>query len=491
MERRTLHYIAQACAGEQLTGEATALATRVCTDSRTAREGDVFFALRGDRFDGHRFLAEVVEKGAVAVVVERASLPVPPLRRAVIAVENTREALGRLAARYRSDFHLPVIAVGGSNGKSTTKELIASVLRQKFSTLWSEASFNNDVGVPLTLLKLESHHQAAVIEVGTNHPGELAPLVAMSQPQWGVITSLGREHLEFFGNLDGVLREESGLAELLPPDGKLFLNTASDLAEQLAQHSRAPVIRIGPKTTDDWSVRQVHVDDHGTRFLVRAPRAHFDGEFRVNLLGQHQAWNALLAMAVGAEMGLTAEQVRRGLAECQPMKMRLQLLERQGVRILDDAYNANADSILVALQTLRDLPCAGRRIAVLGDMAELGEHTKSAHIEVGRHAAELGLDHLITVGILAHTTAEAARAAGLHNVFEFRDGETAVEAIKNLVRRGDVLLLKASRLAGFERLSEALRSMEVSSSVENPSKSSAPLAWTGAGTAHHETLERP
>src|SRR5579872_4031833 len=223
MDFRSLKFVATACAGEQLDGSPDLRISRVCSDSRQAQAGDLFFALPGDRFDGHDFLSEVTNKGAAAVVVERTKAPAGLGGCAVIAVDDTRQALGRLAARYRMDFALPVIAVGGSNGKTTTKELLAAVLRQKFRTLWSEASFNNDIGVPLTLLKLEESHQVAVLEAGTNHPGELAPLVRMIQPRLGVITSIGREHLEFFGDLAGVAGEEGWLAELLPAGGKLFV----------------------------------------------------------------------------------------------------------------------------------------------------------------------------------------------------------------------------------------------------------------------------
>ena len=437
---------------------------RVCTDSRQVKEGDLFVALRGDRFDGHLFLTDVAEKKAVAAVVDRSALPVPSLNLSVIAVADTRAALGRLAAQYRGDFNLPVVAVAGSNGKSTTKELLASVLRQKFTTLWSEASFNNDIGVPHTLLKLERSHQAAVLEVGTNHPGELAPLVAMIRPQFGVITSIGREHLEFFGDLNGVVEEEGALAELLPADGKLFLNTTSELAERIAKRSRAPVVRLGPNPDNDWSVGHIEVDDHGTVFVVNAPRSDFNGEFRLRLLGRHQVWNALLAIAVGAEMGLSADEVRRGLMECRPLKMRLQLWKANGIRVLDDSYNANADSMLAALQTLRDLPCLGRRIAVLGDMAELGAQSASAHTEVGRRAAELGVNSLFAVGKMASLTAQAAREAGLADVSEFANVTEASPAVQRIVRNDDLVLLKASRVIGLERLSEALRQSPVSPS---------------------------
>ena len=457
VEARSLQYIAAACAGELLLGSAALEVRRVGTDSRHVQAGDLFLALAGDKFDGHDFLTEVLAKGAVAVMVERRRLPLPPLAGAVIVVENTRQALGRLAAFYRQDFALPAVAVAGSNGKSTTKELIAAVLRQRLATLHSEASFNNDIGVPLSLLRLEHRHQAAVLEVGTNHPGELPPLLAMIQPRYGVMTSLGREHLEFFGDLEGVVREEGWLAELLPAAGRLFLNADHELTEMIARRSRAPVTRVGWHPAHDWQASAARLDDQGTTFTVRASQPDYAGEYRVNLLGRHQVTNALLALAVGAEFGLAPEELRSGLAGCHPLKMRLQLWEAQGVRVLDDTYNANADSMLAALQTLHDLPCAGRRIAVLGDMAEQGSRAAEAHAEVGRRAAELGIHHLFAVGVMAAQTVRAARRAGLQEAVEFRDTAQASRTITRLTQPGDLVLLKASRVSGLERLSRALR----------------------------------
>ena len=205
MDVRDLKFIASACDGVLLRGAGESPVRQICTDSRRARPGDVFFALPGERFDGHDFLRQAEAGGVAAVVLERHRIPPALPGCAVISVDDVRKALGRLAAAYRRQFTLPIVAVGGSNGKTTTKELIASVLRRKLATLWSEASFNNDIGVPLTLLRLEAQHQAAVLEAGTNHPGELAPLLEMIQPRYGVLTNLAREHLEFFGDLAGVV----------------------------------------------------------------------------------------------------------------------------------------------------------------------------------------------------------------------------------------------------------------------------------------------
>jgi UDP-N-acetylmuramoyl-tripeptide--D-alanyl-D-alanine ligase len=452
-----LKFIAAACGAEIRSGVAALPINDIRTDSRSAQAGDLFLALRGEHFDGHDFIAEVAACGVAAVMVERRKLPssLPPC--GMLVVDDVRVAFGKIAAAYREQFNLPVIAVGGSNGKTTVKELLASVLRQKFSTLWSEASFNNDIGVPATLLRLRQTHQAAVLEVGTNHPGELAPLVKMVQPKFGVITNIGREHLEFFGDVAGVVQEEGALAELLPADGKLFLNGDNEWTDQIAAKTQAQVVRVGFGEMNVWRAKGVRLDKNGVTFQIMAPEEKFAGEYRINLLGRHQVANALLAISIGAEMGLNRPEIEQGLAECQPAKMRLNFWEAGGVRVLDDSYNANADSTIAALETLCDLPLQGRRVAVLGDMAELGPHTEAAHEEIGRRAAELKLNQLFAVGKMAAVTAQAARAAGLVRVFEFADVEGALKAVKNFLKPGDVVLLKASRSARLERIAETLR----------------------------------
>jgi len=459
MDPRPLSFIVTACNGELSHGSPDTLVLRVCSDSRELRAGDLFVALRGERFDGHDFLAEVARK-ATAVLVNRDRESPNTGHCAVIRVDDTLKALGRLGAAYRRDFALPIITVAGSNGKTTTKELLAAVLRQKLAAVWSEASFNNQIGVPLTLLKLERSHAVAVLEAGTNHPGELEPLVRMIAPQYGVITSLAREHLEFFGDLAGVAREEGRLAELLPVDGQLFLYGDSEWSERIAKRSAAPVVRVGKTAHNDWRVRSARVDARGVTFTVDGPQAAFNGEYRISLVGRHQALNALFAIALAVQLGLSRKQLETGLAECKPAKMRMQFWEFNGVRVLDDSYNANPDSMVAALQTMKDLPCKGRRVAVLGDMAEQGAHSEALHEEVGRRAAELGIGQLFAVGRMAGAVARGARNAGLNRVLEFLNLETAAAAVKQFVKAGDVLLLKGSRAAHLERVAELLKASE-------------------------------
>jgi UDP-N-acetylmuramoyl-tripeptide--D-alanyl-D-alanine ligase len=458
VETRSLKFVADACGGEIRRGSAESLVKNVCTDSRKAQAGDLFFAIKGEHLDGHDFLDEAAAKGVTALVISRRKIPTKLPKCAVLAVADVRAALGKLAAAYRKEFALPVVCVGGSNGKTTVKDLIASALRQKLATLGSEASFNNDIGVPLTLLRLEKSHQAAVLEAGTNHPGELAPLVKMIQPKCGVITNVGREHLEFFGDVAGVAREEGRLAELLPADGKLIMNGDNEWSERIAARTKAQVVRVGLGEKNDWRAEKIRLDKGGVTFRVQAPKEEFCGEHRINLLGRHQVTNALFAVAVSEELGLGRAEIQRGLAECQPPKMRLQFWEANGVRVLDDCYNANADSTIAALETLCDLPLQGRRVAVLGDMNELGAHSEAAHAEAGRRAAELGIGQLFAVGKMAAVTAKAARDAGLNRVIEFADVEAAMKAVKQFLKTGDVVLLKASRALRLERIAETLKS---------------------------------
>jgi len=429
----------------------------ICIDSRQAKPGDLFFAIKGEKFDGHDFVAEVAAKNVAVTVVEGKKVPSDNRNCPLLVVKDVRAALGQLAAAYRRQFDLSVIAVAGSNGKTTVKDLLASVLRQKCLTLWSEASFNNDIGVPMTLLRLGKTHQTAVLEVGTNHPGELAPLVKMVQPKFGVITNIGREHLEFFGDVAGVVQEEGVLAELLPADGKLFLDGDSEWADKIAARTKAQVIRVGIGKNNDWRAKKIRLDKNGVTFQVESAKKDFAGEYRVNLLGRHQVVNTLFSIAVGEELGLNRAEIQRGLAECQAAKMRLNFWEVNGVRVLDDSYNANADSTIAALETLCGLPLQGRRVAVLGDMAELGAHSEAAHAEIGRRAAELEVGQLFAVGRMAAVVGQAARDAGLMRVFEFAEVEGAMGAIKNFLKPGDVVLLKASRVSRLERIAEMLK----------------------------------
>ncbi|NBP24607.1 MAG: UDP-N-acetylmuramoyl-tripeptide--D-alanyl-D-alanine ligase [Proteobacteria bacterium] len=308
MEPVTLQSIAEASGGVLYPPEAASLVVRgLCTDSRRLQAGELFVALRGERFDGHDFLKEPGLKQASAVVVCAQRAGEVPAGMPAITVADTRAALGRIAGAHRRRFSLPVFCVAGSNGKTTTKELLAALLETQFPTLRSQASFNNDIGVPLSLLGLDASHRAAVLEAGTNHPGELAPLIDLIAPRFGVVPQIGREHLEHFGSLEGVVDEESALGRALPPEGILFLNGDCEAARPLASRTRARVIRAGFEPGNDWRATILETGWNATRFEVTAPAPEWCGVFDLGVPGRHMVSNALLALAAAAELHIRPE----------------------------------------------------------------------------------------------------------------------------------------------------------------------------------------
>ena len=457
MEPRTLGFVEESCNGQLVAGQRSSSVRRVCTDSRLVRKGDLFIAICGDRFDGHDYLNDALGQGAEAAVVSRSRLGQEKVHGPMIEVEETRHALGRLSANYRQDFELPIIAVGGSNGKTSTKEILATVLGQRLETLSSEASFNNDIGVPLTLLRLREAHEAAVLEVGSNHPGELQPLLQLIRPRYGVLTSIGREHLEFFGDLAGVIEEEGALAEALPPEGCLFVNGDIEGLEAIRARCRAAVVTVGEGEDCDWQLTGTVLNNDGTTFELLSPKGDWSGAYHVNLLGHQNARNAALAIALAAELGLSREELDQGLQCCRPASMRMEMQTLGGVRIINDAYNSNPDSLLAALETMGLFPTKGKRIAILGDMAELGQASEFAHVEVGRLAARLGMDGLVAVGQWANKMVRAAQEEGLANVAAFDDINVAGQALAVKLSSGDLVLIKGSRAARMERIIELLK----------------------------------
>ncbi len=455
MEERDIRWLEKVTRGELRPGAGTGLLRGVTTDSRAAGPGQVFVALRGDRFDGHDFLGEVVEAGVGAVVVGPGWETRVAAGCAVVTVADPRKALGRMGGEYRREFGLPVVAVAGSNGKTTSKELLAAVLETRGPVLRSEASFNNDIGVPLTLMRLERKHWAAVLEAGTNHPGELAPLLGWIRPDFGLLTGIGREHLEFFGDLPGVAAEEGALAEGLGEDGVLVMNGDSEFSGSVARRCAGRVIRFGTGMGQDWRVTSSRAGWDGERFRLETGRAGWSGEWWVGVPGRHMAINASGVLGLAAEMGVEPEAAREVLAGFRAPKQRLEVFEAGGVRVLNDCYNANADSMLAALETLYDLPCAGRRVAVLGDMNELGSLSEPAHGEIGARAAEVA-DAIFAQGRHAERTIASARRAGAGMAAVHGEVGALMEAVAGYVRAGDVVLVKASRSARLERVTEGL-----------------------------------
>lgn len=453
MEPRTLSQCARLAGGRVAAGDPDSWISRVVTDSREARPGDLFVALRGERFDGHHFIQDAVAKGAIPLVAEGAECPTGCAR---IEADDTRAAYSRLAGGYRRQFSPTVIGVAGSNGKTSVKEMIAAMLGASRRTVKSAASHNNDIGVPASLLLIDGATEAAVFEAGTNHPGELAPLARLISPRIGVLTNIGREHLEFFGDIAGVAAEEGALAAALPPadlGGVLILPEECALASAVTSRTDARIVRAGWSGRADWRGRIVACDWSGVAFDVVSPDDAWSGAWRLPIPARHMALNALLALAAAAAAGAEPGPAREALAAFCGARRRLEVSVAAGVRVVDDTYNANADSLLAALQTIAQLPCSGRRVAVIGDLAELGAQTDEAHREAGRTAARLGIDAVWCVGQRAEVTAAAA-GVGRSRVCD--PSPTLAFHLAEWLQPGDAVLLKASRAHRLDLLVEAL-----------------------------------
>jgi UDP-N-acetylmuramoyl-tripeptide--D-alanyl-D-alanine ligase len=452
MDATAVNQIARWSGGTLVAGDALATVTNVCTDSRALKAGDLFIALRGEKFDANQFAAEAGRKGAAAVIVERVPESLTP-GCAVIRVADTLAALQQLAANYRRSLSLQVIGLTGSNGKTSTKDLTACVLGSHFEVTRTEGNLNNHIGLPLTMLRARASNQIGVFEMGMNHPGEIAPLAALAAPDVGIITNIGVAHLEFMKTRDAIALEKGMLAEALNPSGTLILNADDEYTDAMTRRTKADVITAG-LLRGDVRGENLRADFAGTRFTILAHGHRADAELPIP--GEHMVRNALLAVAAGITFGMSLEESARALGAIQLTKGRLEQKVIRGIQVLDDSYNANPDSMSAALRTLAALPAAGRRIAVLGRMGELGAESERGHRRVGEVAAETRIDCLVGVGEEAQWIADTASRGGVSRVVKVQNTDEATAVLRDLAKPGDVVLVKGSRSAKMERIVEGL-----------------------------------
>lgn len=458
MDETSLKALAK-MSGGKLLGPAAAADTavrRVTTDSREAGPGDLFVALRGERFDGHDYVAQALDRGAAAAMVSRPMKKGEATLAPMIFVDDTLTGLQAMARAYRGERSVRTVAVAGSNGKTGTKELVAAALGVKYAVLKNRGNLNNHIGVPISLLQFERRHQIGVFEVGTNHVGELVPLLRMVRPTAGVITVIGEEHLEFFRDLEGVAREEGALAEILPSEGLLALNADDPWSASIAKRCRARVVTFGFSKDADYRGFAVETRAEGTRFTARGPSGERDLALR--LLGRHQAANALAALAIADFFEVDFEKAAAALEEVSPAKMRMERkLTAEGVLLVNDAYNANPSSVRAALRAMAEISITGRRFAVLGEMRELGAAAEEGHRSVGRVAAECRVDVLLLVGEGVEAIGEGARQAGAPppRIERFAEAAEAAAFLRVHAARGDAVLIKASRGVALERVEAA------------------------------------
>ncbi len=449
-----LSQIAQLSGGSLSSGDGAAAVDKVSTDSRTIKRGDLFVALRGENFDGHNFVEAVAATGAAGAIVDSNWKGTVPQTFAIIRAKDTLVAYQQLAANYRKSLKLNVVAITGSNGKTSTKDFAAAVLARRFRVTKTQGNFNNHVGLPRTILEATSQDEIAVWEIGMNHPGEIAALAKVAAPDVAIITNIGVAHIEFMGSRERIAEEKGALAEAVGAQGTVILNANDPLTKRIAAGGRGKVVLAGT-TAGTIRASEVNQSGSGTDFTILEGAHRCRAQLPVP--GLHMVQNALLAVAVGRVFGLSLEECAAGLVAAPLTKARLQVKEIRGVQFLDDSYNANPDSMKAALRTLVELDAEGQRIAVLGEMRELGDESERGHREVGETAAALKVDHLIAIGNVAATIAEAAKHAGLDNSSTVASTAEAAELLAELVRPGDLVLIKGSRLARTEEVIEAFR----------------------------------
>jgi UDP-N-acetylmuramoyl-tripeptide--D-alanyl-D-alanine ligase len=443
--------IAQFAGATLSSGDGTVVINKVSTDSRTIKPGELFVALHGENFEGRDFVEASAKAGATGALVDLNWAGSVPNNFVLLRVTDTLQAYQNLAANYRRSLALKVLAITGSNGKTSTKDFAASVLARKFRVTKTEGNFNNHVGLPRTILEASSGDEIAVWELGMNHPGEIAVLAKIAAPDAAIITNIGVAHIEFMGSREAIAAEKGALAEAIEPQGTVILNADDPFTQRIAARTRARVVSAG---TTAGAVRAIEIRQSadGSEFTI-VEGAH-RCRAQLPVAGSHMVQNALLAVAAGRAFGLSIEECAAGLAAAPLTKARLQIKEIGGVQFLDDSYNANPDSMKAALRTLVELDADGKRIAVLGEMRELGSESERGHREVGETAATLEVNQLITIGDTAELIAQGARTAGLQKVLSARSTAEAATLLGKIARPGDLVLIKGSRAARTEEVIE-------------------------------------
>ena len=451
MKNFTIQNVLRACGG-QWYGDGAAPErelTAVTTDSRTVTPGCLFAAIPGERVDGHDFIAAALEKGAACVICQH----IPDgVAGSLILVPDTVAALQAAAGFYRAQFDIPILGVTGSVGKTTAKEMTASVLGQRFRVHKTEGNFNNDIGVPITLFGLNETHEAAVVEMGVSHPGDMRRLAEMVRPTMALYTVIGHAHLEFLKSREGIFAEKTVMNRYLPGEGFVICNGDDDLLSALRCSQRKLTFGMGANCDVRAENVRLLPDGSTSCTVVLGPRRI---DIRIPAYGEHMVYAALEGAAAGFVLGLSDEEIIRGIAQYEPVGRRARRVETGKLTIIDDCYNANPTSVASAIRSLSR--CVGRKVCILGDMLELGDDAEGLHFQTGELARACGIDLVLTAGPLAEFIAKGA-AQPEHS---FPDRETLISALPGLLHRGDTVLVKASRSMRFEEITAALEQIGI------------------------------
>jgi len=459
----TPHQVARLVNGRILSLGNTPRVQHISTDTRTLKPGDLFVPLVGEAFDGHRFVVESERRGAIGALIQIGRISETELqallkRFLVILVCDTLHALGNLAADVRSGFQGPVVAITGSNGKTTTKEMVAGILEQRGRVLKNEGNFNNLVGLPLTLLRMRAEHNFAVLEMGANNFGEIRRLMEIARPTVGMITNVDSAHLEGFGDLDGVARAKGEMIEQMSGSGTFAVNLDDPRVAGRTAPFHGGLISFSRISDADVQLLQSRPTSSGlSELLLRVDRDEI--RVRLNAAGEHMEQNALAAAAAAYAAGADSNAIRVGLESFRPVRGRSRILGVEGnIRIVDDTYNANPASMSAALRMLARIKGEGRAIAVLGHMAELGPHAETAHRELGEQVADLGMNEVFFIGAYAKSARQGAVSHQMNSshVHVLETLEALIDELKQLLQEDDVVLIKGSRMARMERVVNAL-----------------------------------
>lgn len=457
--------IAEITGGEILTGDGATMGNGLAVDSRAVAPGSIFVALPGERVDGHAFIVDAIDAGARIVLVtasreELVSQIVAAHRRStvVIRVGDGLRAVQELASYHRGRLHATVVGITGSTGKTTTKDFIRSVLSTELRVVSTEGNRNNELGVPLTMIAAGSDTDALVVEMGMRGIGQIARLAEIARPDVGLITNVGTSHVELLGSQDAIAEAKGELVRAVGPRGAVLLNGDDGYSDVIALTSAAPVTFYG--LSERCAIRAVDIVlDAESRASFRLTTPQGDIAVTLPVPGRHNVYNALAAAAVGLRLAVPLERVAEGLAAAQMTGMRLEtFVSASGLTVINDAYNANPTSMKAAIETLGAMQVAGRRIAVLGDMGELGSLSELAHFKIGERVPGLGVDVLVTVGERAKRIADGARAEGMDPaaIVVTGDVDEALAALGDILRTNDTVLVKASRFMGLERVVEGI-----------------------------------
>src|SRR5438445_8878579 len=464
MNRLSIFQIAEFAGAGVSSGDDKSFIDKISTDSRTLKRGELFVALRGENFDGHNFVESAAKAGAAGAIVDSTWKGKVPENFALILAEDPLQAYQNLAASYRRSLSLKVVAITGSNGKTSTKDFAAAVLARRFRVTKTEGNFNNHVGLPRTILEATSQDEVAVWEIGMNHPGEVAALAKLAAPDVAILTNIGVAHIEFMGSRETIAAEKGALMEAVDAQGTVVLNADDPFTPGMAARARARVILAGT-TAGTIRASEISQSGSGTGFTILEGAHRCRAQLPVP--GLHMVQNALLAVAAGRAFGLSLEDCAAGLIAAPLTKARLQIKEIHGLQFIDESYNVNPDSMKAALHTLVELAADGKRIAVLAEMRELGEESEHGHREVGETAAALKIDQLIAIGDAATAIADGARHAGLRKTTVVNSTSEAADLFREIAAPGDLILIKGSRASRTEEVIEHF-GLRYSSFVTSP-----------------------